>query len=326
MRNSLISRNKKNKASFVLKKDLFSNLLSYLFLIPMSFSLVYPILYMVSMAFRPKSDLLDPTVIWISSNLTAHNIITMWEQMNFKELLFNSIFLSVFSALISTAVCAITGYGFARFKFKEKGFWKIILFITIVLPPSVMSVASYLGMKDFTFFGLVDVFRWITGAKIEINLLDTPMVYFLPAIFGAGLYSGMFILIFMQFFKGFPKELEDSAYIDGAGPIKTFFKIVLPNMKPPVVVVGLLSTVWYWNDTEISGLYLTNMSVISKRLLTVYTDMVKVIGAAGGYGAYHEEVVYIQSAMLIAIVPMLILFIISQKVFVESVTNSGIVG
>lgn len=326
MRSLNINLKKPNKLKSIRKKGVVANLLSYAFLIPMSFSLVYPILYMVSMAFRPKSDLLDPTIVWISSKLTTDNLKTMWEQMNFKELLVNSMFISLFSAIISTAVCAVTGYGFARFKFKEKGFWKLILFITIVLPPSVMSVASYLGMKDFTFFGAIDVFRWITGSKIEINLLDTPLVYFLPAIFGAGLFSGMFVLIFMQFFKGFPKELEDSAYIDGAGPIKTFFKIVLPNMKPPVVVVGLLSTVWYWNDTEISGLYLTDMSVISKRLLTVHTDMVKVIGAASGYGTYHEEVIFIQAAMLIAIVPMLILFIISQKVFVESVTNSGIVG
>ena len=284
MKNST-KRINKRKGKVGIKKEWTTNFLSYLFLVPMSFSLVYPILYMVAMAFRPKTDLLDPTIGWISSNGTMDNLKIMWEQMKFKDLLLNSMFLSITSAVISTAVCAITGYGFARFKFKEKNFWKIILFITIVLPPSVMSVASYLGMKDFTFFGFMNLFRLITGSNVEINLLDTPMVYFLPAIFGAGLYSGMFVLIFMQFFKGFPKELEDSAYIDGAGPLKTFFRIVLPNMKPPVVVVGLLSTVWYWNDTEISGMYLTNMSVISKRLLTVYTDMVKVIGAAGGYGA-----------------------------------------
>lgn len=307
-------------------KKISSNLLWYIFLIPMSFTLIYPILYMIVMAFRPSSDLLDQSIVWISSQITTNNIKVMWEQMDFKTILINSLLLSFGSAILSTVTCALTGYGFARFKFKEKSFWMIILFITIVLPPSVTGVASYLEMKDFTFFGILQIFRSITGATFEINLLDTPAVYLLPAFFGAGIFSGMFVLIFMQFFKGFPKELEDSAYIDGAGPIKTFVRVVLPNMKPPIVVVGLLSTVWYWNDTEISGTYLTDMSVVSKRLLTVYTDMTEVLNVASGLGTYHEEVVYIQAAMLMAIIPMLILFVISQKVFVESVTNSGIVG
>ncbi len=303
-----------------------SNFLVYLFLIPMSFTLLYPILYMIVMAFRPEADILDPSVVWISNRLTLDNMKIMWNQMDFKTVLINSLLLSVGSAFLSTITCALTGYGFARFDFREKPLWMLVLFITIVLPPSVTSVASYLGMKDFTFFGVISILRTVTNGTFEFNLLDTPMVYLLPAFFGAGLYSGMFVLIFMQFFKGFPKELEDSAYIDGAGPVKTFIRIVLPNMKPPVVVVGLLSLVWYWNDTDISGTYLTEMGVVSKRLLTVYTDMTKVLGAASGHGAYNQQVVYIEAAMLMAVIPMLILFLLVQKVFVESVTNSGIVG
>jgi len=306
--------------------SILTTLLQYSFLIPMSFVLIYPILYMITMAFRPVGDMIDPTTVWISSEITMDNIKTMWVQMDFGTVLLNSVFISFASAIISTAVCAVTGYGFARFKFKEKFFWIAILFLTIVLPPSVVSVASFLELKDFTIFGLVSLIRNITGMEFEINLLDTYAVYFLPALFGAGLYSGIFILVFMQFFKGFPKELEDSAYIDGAGPIKTFLNIVMPNMKPPTVVVVMLSVVWYWNDTHISGTFAINLTTISRRLLTINTDMTQVLGTAGGQGAFNEQVVYIQAALLMAIIPMLILFVLCQKIFVESVTTSGLVG
>lgn len=303
-----------------------SRIIVYTFLISMSFVLIYPMLYMIVMAFRPLSEMSDPTTVWISSSLTLSNLITMWKQLDFGRLLFNSVYLSFGSAVLSTCICAMTGYGFARFKFREKGVWMFVLFITIIVPPSVLSVAGYIQMKDFSIAGIIYLLEFITGNQYQINLLDTVSVYYLPAIFGAGISSGIFILIFSQFFKGFPKELEDSAYIDGAGPIKTFAKIVIPNMKPPVVVVFLLSTVWYWNDTYISGTYTLNLSTISRRLLYVYTDMVQILGVAGGRGLFSEDVPLIQASMLMAVIPMILIFIFCQKIFVESVTTSGIVG
>ena len=314
---------KRNKSKYMKWS---TNLFVSAFVIPMSFVLIYPLLYMVSMAFRPVTDMRDPTIVWLSSAFTMDNIKTMWTQMEFGTVFTNSVIISLGCALLSTAVSALTGYGFARFKFREKFIWIGVLFITIILPPSVMSVASYIEFKDFSVFGILTLIKNLTGAQFEINMLDSYAVYFLPALFGAGINSGIFILVFMQFFKNFPKELEDSAYIDGAGPIRTFVSIVLPNMKPPTVVVAMLSTVWYWNDTHISSTFAVKMNTISKRLLYVYTDMVEIIGSSSGHGAFNEQTVYIQAGMLMAIIPMLLLFIFCQKVFVESVTTSGITG
>lgn len=301
-------------------------ILLYVFLISMSFVLIYPIIYMLAMAFRPLSELKDPTTLWLTQAPTLDNIKTMWKHMELSKIMPMSAFISVVSALLSTMVCAITGYGFARFKFKEKGIWIAVLFATIVVPQSVLSIASYIQMKDFPVLGIVPLIEWITGKTIEINLLDTLWVYFLPAMFGGGLSSGIFILVFFQFFRGLPVELENSAYVDGAGPIRTFFSIAFPNMKPPTVVVFLLSMVWYWNDRQISGTYCIQLQTISKRLLSVYTDMTQLLGMANGHGVYHEEVPLIQAALLIAVVPMLLLFLLCQKSFVKSVATAGIVG
>ena len=320
----MIVKKKKNAAGIV--SSALVKVLMYIFLISMSFVLIYPIIYMLAMAFRPLAELKDPTTLWLTQTPTLENIKTMWDHMKLSTVLPQSVFISVVSALLSTVICAITGYGFARFKFKEKGFWIGVLFATIVVPQAVLTIASYLQMKDFPVLGIVPLIEMITGQSIEINLLDTVWVYFLPAVFGRGLSSGIFILVFYQFFRGLPVELENSAYVDGAGPIRTFFYIAFPNMKPPTVVTFLLSMVWYWNDTDISGTYCIQLQTISKRLLSVYTDMTQLLGMANGHGVYHEEVPLIQAALLIAVVPMLLLFLLCQRSFVKSVATAGIVG
>lgn len=317
---------RKKKSPMDLFFSVLIRFLLYAFLISMSFVLVYPIIYMLAMAFRPLAELKDPTTLWLTGAPTLDNLKTMWEHMELSTILPQSVFISVVSALLSTVVCAVTGYGFARFKFREKGIWIGVLFATIVVPQTVLSIASYLQMKDFPIMGIVPLVELITGKAIEINLLDTLWVYFLPAMFGSGLSSGIFILVFFQFFRGLPVELENSAYVDGAGPIRTFFSIAFPNMKPPTVVVFLLSMVWYWNDRQISGTYCIQLQTISKRLLSVYTDMTQLLGVANGHGVYHEEVPLIQSALLIAVIPMLLLFLLCQRSFVKSVATAGIVG
>lgn len=303
-----------------------ARVLMYVFLISMSFVLIYPIIYMVVMAFRPLSELRDPTTVWLTQTWTFDNIKTMWEYMELDKVLLRSVFISLISSLLSTVVCALTGYGFARFRFWEKKLWMGVLFATIIVPTSVLSVASYIQMRDFPVFGIMPLIEILSGQTIEINLLDSVWVYFLPALFGGGISSGIFILIFYQFFRSFPVELEDSAYVDGAGALRTFWRIVFPNMKPPTVVVFLLSVVWYWNDTDISSTFTNQLQTISRRLLTVYSDMTQILGVASGYGTYHEETPLIQAAMLVAVVPVFLLFLLCQRSFVKSVSTVGIVG
>ena len=298
--------------------------LLYVFLIGVSFVLLYPILYMLSMAFRPLDQMYDPNVEWIPTSFTLSNVQLIWTRMKYPVLLKNSLILCLGSTLLQTAACALTGYGFARFRFKEKGLWMALLFLTIVLPPEAVSVANYLELKDFSVLGIVPLAEKLADLRITINLLDTAAVYFLPALFGAGMRSGLFILIFRQFFSGLPKELEASAYVDGCGALKTFVRIILPNTKPAVVVVALLSFVWYWNDTYYGFMYLDDLQTVSMRLSQIVTDMTQIF--PNFYGDPNQATPLVQAGALMSIGPMLIIYMLCQKVFVESVERSGIVG
>lgn len=298
--------------------------LLYVFLIGISFVLLYPILNMLSMAFRPLEQMYDPNVEWIPTSFTLSNVKLIWERMNYPVLFRDSFILCTGSMLLQLISCSLTGYGFSRFQFKDKGIWMILLFLTIVLPPEAVSIANYLELKDFPVLGLVPLVEKLTNYRITINLLDTMSVYFLPALFGAGMRSGLFILIFRQFFSGLPKELEASAYVDGCGPLRTFVRIMLPNAKPAVVVVALLSFVWYWNDTYYGFMYLEELQTVSMRLSQIVVDMTQIF--PNFYGDPNQATPLVQAGVLMSIGPMLIIYAFCQKVFVESVERSGIVG
>ena len=296
----------------------------YTFLISISYILLYPVFYSLSTAFRESIDMYDPNVSWIPTTFTVNNFITIWDKISYPKLFINTIFLCGVSAVFQTAVCALTGYGFARFKFYEKSILSVVLLVTIILPPQVASIPNFLMMKDFDILGIVNTIASLTGKKITINLIDTAGAYFLPAVFGLGLRSGLFIMIFRQFFKGLPIELEDAAYVDGCGPLHTFLKVMMPNSKPPIVIVFLFSVVFYWNDTYYGFMYMDEFQTISVRLSQISADMMTVI--PNFIGDPTQAVPYIQSGVLMSIVPLLILYIACQKIFIESVERAGIVG
>lgn len=296
----------------------------YTFLISISYILLYPIFYSLSTAFRESVDMYDPNVMWIPTTFTFSNFTTIFEKINYPKLFLNTIYLCGISAVLQTGVCALTGYGFARFKFYEKGILGVILLVTIILPPQVASIPNFLLMKDFDVLGIVKTIASATGSKIHIKLIDSAGAYFLPAVFGLGLRSGLFIMIFRQFFKGLPIELEDAAYVDGCGPVHTFLKVMMPNSKPAIVIVFLFSIVFYWNDTYYGFMYMDDFQTISVRLSQISADMMTVI--PNFIGDPTQAIPYIQSGVLMSIVPLLILYIACQKIFIESVERAGIVG
>ena len=184
-----MTRNAVNKGrSFV------ARLLMYAFLISVSFVLIYPLLYSFSTAFRIPEDMYDPNVVWVPTRLTFDNIKTILEKISFPTLFSNTLILCVGSALFQVVVCAVTGYGLARFKFKEKGILMFILVLTVILPPQIASIPNFFMMKKFDVFGLISFIENMTGYIIDVKLLDTVWAYFLPAVFGMGLRSGLFIL------------------------------------------------------------------------------------------------------------------------------------
>jgi multiple sugar transport system permease protein len=141
-------------------------------------------------------------------------------------------------------------------------------------------------------------------------------------VLGIGLRSGLYIYIFRQFFRGLPKEIEEAAFIDGAGPFYTYLRVMMPNAVPAIVTVLLFSFVWHYNDTFYASLFMRESDLMSMRL-GILGDTYQNIESE-----FNPERVrmVVNAGVLLAIAPILILYLFLQRYFVESMERSGIVG
>lgn len=294
----------------------------YVLLAGLAFILLYPILYMLTMSFRPYNEVKDPLIVWIPKTLTFQTIIDVSAQMKFGNALKNTSLVFVVSALIEVLSCSLAGYGFARFKFPLKNVWFIGVMLSILVPPQSIIIPQVVGMRYFDFAFIGKIPELFGGTAITTNFLDTPWAMYIPAIFAAGIRSGLFVFIYRQFFLGLPAELEDAAYIDGCGPLRTFLTVMLPVSGGAIIIVLLLSFVAYWNDSIFTTFFYDKMDTLNSQLAQLQTFM--------GYSSNElpdgADLAYKQcGAMLVIFIP-LIVFVIFQRFFTESIERTGIVG
>jgi len=177
------------------RKGIYS-VLRAVILIEIGFIVLYPVLYMISMAFRPVEQMYNPNVIWIPLSFTMNNIKQVWSFMDFPKALWTTIYLDVVCALVQTAVCCVVSYGFARFNFKGKNLLFALVIFTIIVPPSTTLISNYLQYRSFDLLYIFSGINFLLTGNFEgIRLVDTPFVMWLPALFGMGIRSGLFIFI-----------------------------------------------------------------------------------------------------------------------------------
>lgn len=288
----------------------------FLIIFGLSFVILYPLIYMISCTFRERSDMSDPTVMWIPRHYTLNILKETIKAMDFWNTLLNTLVLNIGCSLVQVLSCAITGYGFARFKFKGKGLLFGIVIMMILVPTQVISLPLY---TQFRYFGIKGLF--------SINLIDSMATMYLPAITANGIRSGLMILIFRQFFKGLPRELEDAAYIDGCGPFKTFLRVMVPNAASAFLTVFLFSVVWYWNDYYVSSTFFTNNKTIALMLQNLDTQLkLTLFNDATVEISPREQIVWKEAGCLLSILPILVLYTCLQKHFTEGIERSGLVG
>lgn len=291
--------------------------LRYFFLIAIGYIVLFQLFYMVSYAFRPSSEMADSSVVWIPRHPTFDRFIEAFDSMKYFETLWNTLSVQIVSALIEVITCAIVAYGFARFKFPFKGVLFAFVLVTIMVPPIMVSIPLFLNYAYFDIFGILGLISEAVGTELRPNLIDTGWVFWLPSLFASGLRSGLFIFIYRQFFKGLPYELEEAASIDGAGPVKTFMHIIIPSSGVAILTVAIFSVVWHWNEYDLSMLYFNNSYPLSVRLSQITTQMAS--GAVNDRG-------FTMAAALLFVLPVLIMYIILQRKFIQSIDRVGIVG
>ena len=288
----------------------------FFILFGLGFVILYPLIYMLSCAFRESSDMTDPTVMWITRHYTLEIIRETINAMDCGNTLLNTLKLNIGCSVVQVISCAITGYGFARFKFRGKSIMFGIVIMMILVPAQIISLPLY---TQFRYFGIKGIF--------SINLIDSMACMYLPAATGNGIRSGLMILIFRQFFRGMPKELEDAAYLDGCGPFGTFLRVMMPNALSSLLTVFLFSVVFYWNDYYVSSTFFTNNKTVSLMLKNLSSQLsLMLFNDATVQISAREQIVWMEAGCLISIMPILIMYIFLQKYFTEGIERSGIVG
>jgi multiple sugar transport system permease protein len=209
----------------------------YMLLIAIGFVYLYPLLFMFVTSLKSPGDLLNPMVQWVPTEFYFGNYEKAFRVLDYTNTLVSSIMISVIPSVIQTMVCAVVGYGLARYRFRGKNILFALILATFIIPAQTTVIPQMLAYKN-------------------LGLLGNIFSLILPAIFGQGFKSAIFILIFYQTFISLPKVLEEAARLDGASDLKIFLKIALPAAIPAAIISVIFSTVWYWNETYLTVIFL----------------------------------------------------------------------
>ena len=301
----------KNKISRTVKGNrerdgLLFSLFRYIILIGIGFVYLYPMLYMAVNSFLSVADQSDPRVTWIPRELYLENFRRAFETLDFVKSFGISLLMSVIPSLLQTAVCALVAFGLARFNMRSKSIWLILIISTFILPTQVMLVPRYVMFYN-------------------LNIINTVWVQYLPAAFGQGIKSAIFILVFYQYFSTYPKSFDEAASLDGAGKFRIFIRIALPIASAAVILSLLFSFVWYWNETYqanlLFGSRLTTLPLKLQSFTTAYQT-----SYGDGTAASNPNMSVVLAGTLLSVLPMIVLYLAAQKQFITSIEQSGITG
>ena len=297
------------------KSGLIFVVLRYLMLSAIAFVFMYPLLYMLSRSLMTANDLMDATTRWLPSTLNWENYEHALQVMAYWHSLGKTLMLCGIPALLQVIVSCLVGYGFACYQFPLKKWWLGAMLLSYLLPASTTAVPNYMLFMDM---GIVD---------------GTLKPFLLTSALGQGINSTLCILIFFSFHRQVPRVLLEAAEIDGAGPWRTFFSVALPMAAAGLVVVTLFSFVWYWNETYLINTYLGYGHNRSKGMTTLIIELSQ-FDKHYGESAYATSSssgdklndAYRMAGTAITILPLLLLYLVLQRQFVESIDNAGITG
>lgn len=321
---NILERNRET-GGYLMKKQLRDTvwrIIRALLLFGLCFLILQPLLNKISLSFMQERDLYDATVIAIPRHFTTENYKLVAKLIDYWKALFNTLWVALLISVVQISFCTLVGYGFARFDFPLKKFWFACVMLVIIVPPQTITSSLYLHFRFFDVFGIA---KLLTGHSI--NLQNSILPYLMMCMGCMGLKSGLYIFMFRQFFRGIPKELEEAAYVDGCGTFTTFLKIMLPDTKPILTSCFLFAFVWQWTDSFYSKMFLGNIKLLPKLLTSVsglLDDYLVVINGVGSKATIAYSQMMISTGMIMAIIPLLIIYIVAQKGFVESLSQSGI--
>lgn len=314
----LSSRPKKNKGQSRIHKMLFGSnqnvgffrrFLTYTLLIAIGFCFILPLLYMISTSFKNMGDLINSSVNWIPTEFYTENIRKAYEVLDYVATLGQTIIVAVLPSIAQTLVAALVGYGFGRYRFPGHKLLLGLVLATFLVPSQVTVIPTYILFN-------------------RLGILGSILAYLIPAGLGQGINSAIFILIFYQNFKNIPTSLIEAARLDGANEFTVFTRVAVPMATSAFIISFLFSLVWYWNETYLASIYfgdsLTTLQLELQRFVSSYNSMFPAGQNVDGLGGINEAIEL--AATLLSIIPLLIIYFIAQRWFVDSIDKSGITG
>lgn len=293
------------------------------------FAILYPLIRVMPMVLSEFRHLDNPDVIWVPLEFSALSFRAAIRVAfgNFTPMMW-TIAYSVITALIQIITSAMAGYALGRVDFPFKRLVMGFVLLVIIVPPQALLIPQFLSFHSFDVFGIIAL---VTGDSI--NLINNPATLYLLSFFGFGVRQAIFIFVFRQFFRGLPAELEEAALIDGCGFYKTFVRIAFPNAIPAIVTVFVLSFVWNYGDTYLTGYfhpqgpYLANslsVTFASHNQQNLLLGIQRVFGLPMVSTFVFDAVKH--AAALIYLLPLLVIYFATQKKIVDNFERSGIVG
>ena len=297
----------------------------YALLISIGYIVIFPIVSAFTTAIKDEKAFFDATLELLPRYISFKSFEAAFNALDYVQGLIRTLTLCIVSAVIEIVMCAVVAYGFARFNFKFKKIFDFLLMATIVIPVQVYIVSMVVNFKYMDFAGILGLVNDLTGVDLRPNILNTSLTFYLPSLFAKGLSSGILIYIYIQLFSSLPKELEEAAYIDGAGPFKTFWRIAVPSSSVVIITVSVFAIIWHWNEYYLPVIYMSENYPLAVRLAEIGSTLSvnnPFVGAASTVMKNATQM----AACILFIVPVLIGYLCIQNKFVKSIDRVGITG
>src|SRR5215217_631292 len=268
------------------------SVVSHGLLIGASILMLYPLLWMLAASFRPENEIFTSASI-IPSEWSIDAYFRGWNGLrtSFGVFFTNSLIISVLSVIGNVLACSLAAFAFSRLEFRGRKIWFALMLVTLMLPYQVTLIPQYV------------LFR-------QLGWVDT----FLPLIVPKFLASdAFFIFLMVQFFRGIPRELDEAAMMDGAGPWRIYWKIMLPLSTPVLATAAIFTFIWTWDDFFGPLIYLNRMRDYTVMLgLRTFTDST----GLSDYGGLF-------AMSVLSLVPIFVFFLLFQRLLIEGIATTG---
>jgi ABC-type sugar transport system, permease component len=268
------------------------SVLAHAGLIGMSILMLYPLLWMLAASFRPENEIFTSASIW-PSEWSIDSYIRGWNglRVSFSVFFTNSFIISILSVCGNVLACSLAAFAFARLEFRGRKFWFAMMLMTLMLPYQVTLIPQYVLF-------------------LNLGWVNTFLPLIVPKFLAA---DAFFIFLMVQFFRGIPRELDEAAMMDGAGPWRIYWKIIMPLSMPVLATAAIFTFIWTWDDFFGPLIYLSEMRQYTVMLgLRTFTDST----GTSDYGSMF-------AMSVLSLVPIFLFFLFFQRMLIEGIATTG---